>query len=256
MWKNFQKERETSLHCRLLLSKKFLYNFFIFIIISFSKMRMSHVSIFIYKIKCWPILIIKGFPEFKIIIQCNRIDNSFFFNSWLYIIFIFFISKLWCMNPNNDESCIFIFLMPSVQIWPSSLTVYTPKCPKIYKYDFTTKGLHSNWSWVDPLRKLYFWSESLLQQSLSHTRTRIYQSYSYICLIHGLNLRFFYRNKFIQKSCLDTRHIKSFEYISFEFFIESCYDHESYQYKNTSNNSLEHRAFICYNAKFCDNRTA
>lgn len=114
------------------LTEEKCYNIIMSLIVTFSEVSMSHISNFIDEIKCWPILILIGFPCSKIIIECYRIGNAKFFY-FIFDAFEFSLEcKFRCMNTDDDQSLIFIFLIKSLHMRNGSLTIDTTKCPEVY----------------------------------------------------------------------------------------------------------------------------
>ena len=93
---------------------------------------MSNVSILIDKIKGWPITILIGFPCCKIIIECHWVGDTEFFY-FIFDVFEFSLEcKFRCMNTDDDQSLIFIFLIKSLHMRNGTLTIDTTKCPEVY----------------------------------------------------------------------------------------------------------------------------
>ncbi len=133
-----------------IFSEKVLNNLFCLFIPSFSKMKMSKLSLLVYKIFGWPVSIIVSSPECEIIIEYNWVFNPGFFHCFFYICFLAFKCKFWCMCPDNNKSLISIFFIERYQIWQGSLTINTRVCPKIDNYYLSFQRLLCQWFTINP----------------------------------------------------------------------------------------------------------
>lgn len=86
-------------------------------------MLVDDISILIDEIFCRPVSVIVGIPGSEIIIECNRIFYTSFFDCFFYISWELFKGKFRRMNTENYESIFLIFLMPRIEIWLSADTI-------------------------------------------------------------------------------------------------------------------------------------
>jgi hypothetical protein len=101
---------------------------------------MSDLACLVYRIECWPVLVLIGSPCSESVIESDWIGDAIFRDFGPDIGHLLLIGELWSMHSDDDESSISILLIEGLEVWDSSLTVDTAKCPEIYYHDLASES--------------------------------------------------------------------------------------------------------------------
>ena len=88
-------------------------------------MVIHNISMDVDKVFMRPKTFFQCVPSTVVIIKNNGKFDAKLLHGCLDISFFFFKSKLWCMNPNHNQSVIFILFIPSIYVRKSTLAVDT-----------------------------------------------------------------------------------------------------------------------------------
>ncbi len=115
------------------------------LIVSFTEVHMSNLSIFIYEVESWPILVLIRSPGREIIIERNWVGDSCFFHSREDILIFLLIGKLWRVDSYDYKASILILLIESLDIGCRRLTVRASECPEVDEYYLPSKRCEGKW---------------------------------------------------------------------------------------------------------------
>ena len=94
-------------------------------------MYITDMTLFIDQVECWPIAILVSPPGSAIVILCNGILNIKTGKRVLQIRQVFFVGKLRIMIADDNESLVFIFVVPFPQRGNYMLTINSAKRPHL-----------------------------------------------------------------------------------------------------------------------------
>src|SRR5215475_2636776 len=94
-------------------------------------MMETDLAIYVDKVVCRPILVVEGIPYCIVVVHCHRVGDAEVMDGFLYICLIFFEWKLGRMNPDDDQTTVFVLLGPCLYIWERAQTIDAGVGPEV-----------------------------------------------------------------------------------------------------------------------------
>src|SRR3990167_11258178 len=121
--------------------QKLHYLFFSLFVCALANVIVNHITLYVYQVFSRPKSIGIGVPSRIIIVEHERKQELKLECRFSDIVYVFFKSKLRRVDADYLQALIFVFFIPCVQVWESSLTVYARIGHKIEQYHFFTNQI-------------------------------------------------------------------------------------------------------------------
>ena len=108
-----------------------LDDLFGFFVLAFAKVVKADTALAIDKIMRWPVVVVEGAPDGKVVIDRDRKRDAQIVQCALDITDVFFISELWLMNADHDQPLVFVLAVPLPHVRQGVAAVDAAKSPKI-----------------------------------------------------------------------------------------------------------------------------
>src|SRR3954463_13217038 len=113
-------------------------------------MMMANAPLSIDEVQGWPILISKGTPDDVIAIHGNRVADLHVANGPSNVVDIFFKRKLRCVDADDYEPLILVFLCPGTDIGKGAAPVDASVGPEVDEDDLAAQRLGCQWRRIKP----------------------------------------------------------------------------------------------------------